>query len=190
MLWTRPLQVRQLSPFVVNNLMNLSPLGRTTITIAHRLSTIKDADIIHVMGEGLTLESGTHNELIQAGGAYARLVQSQKLREGREGRESSGVLDADNASEESGHSIEKEIREEIPLGRKNTGQHSLASEVLEQKQKAMGENGNEKDYDLPYLFKRMFLIIRDRWKNYFFGAVFACRTCFIFRVYSFLTSHF
>ena len=141
------------------------------------------------MGEGLVLESGTHHDLIQAGGAYARLVQSQKLREGREGRERSDVLDADDASEESGHSIEKEIREEIPLGRKNT-EHSLASEVLEQKQEAMGKNGKEKDYDLPYLFKRMFLIIRDRWKNYFFGAVFACRTCFTFRVYSFLTSRF
>ena len=146
------------------------------------------------MSEGLVIESGTHNELIQAGGAYARLVQSQKLREGRESREAredNGVesLDAGDASEESGHSIEKEILEEIPLGRKNTG-HSLASEVLEKKQEVMGENENEKDYDLPYVFKRMFLIIRDRWKNYFFGAVFACRTCFffIFRVYSFLTS--
>ena len=179
MLWTRLLQVRHPNPFVVDNLLNLTPLGRTTITIAHRLSTIKDADVIHVMGEGLVLESGTHNDLIQAGGAYARLVQSQKLREGRGGRESSGLLDADNASEDSAHSIEKEISEEIPLGRKNTG-HSLASEVLEQKQQAKGENENEKDYELPYLFKRMFLIVRDRWKNYFFGAMFACRTCLSF----------
>ena len=140
------------------------------------------------MAEGLVLESGTHSDLINAGGAYARLVQSQKLREGREGRESSGVLDAD-ASEESEHSIEKEIEEEIPLDRKNTG-HSLASEVLEQKQAAMGETGKEKDYDLPYLFKRMFLIVQDRWKNYFFGFLLACRMCFIFRIHSFLTSRF
>ena len=188
MLWTRPLQVRHPRPFVVDNLLNLTPLGRTTITIAHRLSTIKDADVIHVMGEGLVLESGTHSDLIQAGGAYARLVQSQKLREGRERRENSDVLDAD-ASEESEHSIEKEIREEVPLGRRNTG-HSLASEILEQKKEAMGENGKEKDFSLLYLFKRMFVIIRDRWKNYFFGFVFACRRCFVFRVYSFLSSRF
>ena len=162
----------------VDNLLKLTPgpLGRTTITIAHRLSTIKDADVIHVMGEGLVLESGTHHDLIQAGGAYARLVQSQKLREGGEGHESSDVLDADNASEGSGHSIEKEIREEIPLGRKST-EHSLTNEGLEQKQKAMGENEKEKDHDLPYLFKRMYFIMRDLWKTYFFGAVFACRTC-------------
>ena len=136
------------------------------------------------MGEGLVLESGTHSDLIQGGGAYARLVQSQKLREGREKSEDSGILDAD-ASEESEHSIEKEIREEIPLDRKNTA-HSLASEVLKQKKEAMGEKGKEKDFDLIYLFKRMFLIVRDRWKSYFFGTMFACRTYFIFRAYSFL----
>jgi ATP-binding cassette subfamily B (MDR/TAP) protein 1 len=141
------------------------------------------------MGEGLVLESGTHNDLIQAGGAYARLVQSQKLREGRDGRESSGLLDTDNASDDSGHSIEKEFCEEVPLDRKNTG-HSLASDVLKQKQQAMGENEKEKDHELPYLFRRMLLIVRDQWRNYSFGVVFACRTCFIFRVYSFLTSRF
>ena len=186
MLWTRPLQVNHPRPFVVDNLVNLTSLGRTTITIAHRLSTIKDADVIHVMGEGLVLESGTHSDLIQAGGAYARLVQSQKLREGRERSENSGILDAD-ASEESEHSIEKEIREEIPLDRRDTA-HSLASEVLKQKKEAMGENEKEKDYHLTYLFKRMFLIVRDQWQSYFFGTVFACRTCFILHAYPFLTS--
>ena len=137
------------------------------------------------MGEGRVLESGTHNDLIQAGGVYARLVQSQKLREGRERR--SQLLDADNASEDFRHSMEKEVQEKIPLGRKNT-EHSLASDILEQKRQAMGASGkneNEKDYDLPYLFRRMFLIIRDRWQNYFFGFVFACCACFIFRVYFF-----
>lgn len=147
MLWTRLLQLRYPSPFVVDILLNLTPSGRTNITIAHRLSTIKDADVIHVMGEGLVLESGTHHDLIQAGGAYARLVQSQNLREKQEGIESSDVLNSDNSIEESGHSIEKEIHEKFPVGRKNT-EHSLASKVLEQKKEAMGENETEKDYDL------------------------------------------
>ena len=140
------------------------------------------------MGEGLVLESGTHSDLIQGGGVYASLVQSQKLREGRERSENSVVLDAD-ASEESEHSIEKEICEEIPLDRKNTA-HSLASEVLKQKKEAMGEKGKEKDFDLIYLFKRMFLIVRDRWKSCFFAIVFACCTCFIFHLYPSLTSRF
>ena len=154
MLWTRLLQLRYPSPFVVDILLNLTPSRRTNITIAYRLYTIKDADIIHIMGEGLVLESGTHHwhDLIQAGGAYTRLMQSQNLHEKREGIESSDVLNSDNSTsiEELGHSIvciEKEIHEKIPVGRKNT-EHSLASKVLEQKKEAMGENETEKDYDL------------------------------------------
>jgi len=134
------------------------------------------------MGDGLVLESGTHNDLIQAGGAYARLVQAQKL---REGHENSALVESDNVSE---HDMEKAAREEIPLGRKNTG-HSLASEILEQKRKAMEASGQDKEEDLGlfYLFKRMAPLIRDQWKNYFLGAIFACRTSFIFRVIIFLT---
>jgi len=135
------------------------------------------------MGDGLVLESGTHNDLIQAGGAYARLVQAQKL---REGHENSTPAESDNVSE---HDMDKEAREEIPLGRKNTG-HSLASEILEQKRKAMEASGQDKDGEdlgLFYLFKRMAPLIRDQWKNYFLGAIFACCTSFIFRVIHFLT---
>jgi ATP-binding cassette, subfamily B, bacterial MsbA len=53
--------------------------GRTTIVVAHRLSTVRDADLIVVMSDGRTVESGTHSELITAGGAFARLVRAQAL---------------------------------------------------------------------------------------------------------------
>ncbi|NTW40344.1 MAG: ABC transporter ATP-binding protein [Cellulomonadaceae bacterium] len=51
--------------------------GRTSFVIAHRLSTIRDADVILVMEHGSIVEQGSHTELIEAGGAYARLYASQ-----------------------------------------------------------------------------------------------------------------
>ena len=51
--------------------------GRTTFVIAHRLSTIEKADKIIVMGDGGILEAGTHEALLEAGGAYSRLHSRQ-----------------------------------------------------------------------------------------------------------------
>ena len=51
--------------------------GRTSFVIAHRLSTIRDADTILVMEHGDIVEQGTHAELLERGGAYARLHAAQ-----------------------------------------------------------------------------------------------------------------
>jgi subfamily B ATP-binding cassette protein MsbA len=51
--------------------------GRTTLVIAHRLSTVIDADLIHVIDNGTVAESGSHKELIDKDGIYARLYHMQ-----------------------------------------------------------------------------------------------------------------
>jgi ATP-binding cassette subfamily B (MDR/TAP) protein 1 len=125
------------------------------------------------MGDGLVLESGTHDDLLEADGAYARLVQAQKLREVAKGSEDAVSEDSSDDEE-----MEKVVREEVPLGRKNTLQ-SLASEILARKRKDAESSESRDDFSLIYLFKRMVPLMRDQWWNYFFAAVGSCRKCFI-----------
>ena len=51
--------------------------GRTSFVIAHRLSTVRRADVIYVIDAGRIAERGTHDELIEANGTYARIYRSQ-----------------------------------------------------------------------------------------------------------------
>ncbi|VFC13209.1 gluconate permease [Clostridioides difficile] len=57
----------------MRNLMN----GRTSFVIAHRLSTIRNADLILVMNNGSIIEQGNHDELMEKGGFYEKLYNSQ-----------------------------------------------------------------------------------------------------------------
>jgi ATP-binding cassette subfamily B protein len=51
--------------------------GRTSFIVAHRLSTIREADVILVMRAGQIVEQGSHKQLLQQGGFYAQLYNSQ-----------------------------------------------------------------------------------------------------------------
>ena len=54
-------------------------VGRTSIVIAHRLSTIQNADKIVVLDHGKIVEEGTHHDLLEQQGLYARLVEMQSF---------------------------------------------------------------------------------------------------------------
>ena len=53
--------------------------NRTTLIIAHRLSTVRNADHLLVLENGRLVETGTHDELLSRGGAYARMIEAQDL---------------------------------------------------------------------------------------------------------------
>ena len=53
--------------------------GRSSVVIAHRLSTVKNANRICVMEDGKVVEEGKHDELMDVGGHYAKLVKNQEL---------------------------------------------------------------------------------------------------------------
>jgi ATP-binding cassette subfamily B protein len=58
---------------LVQEALERATQNRTTIAIAHRLSTIRSADVIFSLEDGVLVESGTHDELLETGGLYARL---------------------------------------------------------------------------------------------------------------------
>lgn len=62
---------------IVQQAMDKLTVGRTSFVIAHRLSTIKNADLILVMKDGDIIESGNHKELLEKGGFYTELYNSQ-----------------------------------------------------------------------------------------------------------------
>ena len=61
----------------IQNAFNTMMKGRTSFIVAHRLSTIREADLILVMRDGHIVEQGSHHELLEKGGFYAQLYQSQ-----------------------------------------------------------------------------------------------------------------
>ena len=62
---------------LIQEAMDRLTAGRTSFVIAHRLSTIRNADIILVMKDGNIIEQGNHAQLIEKGGFYCSLYNSQ-----------------------------------------------------------------------------------------------------------------
>ncbi|PJJ57840.1 ATP-binding cassette subfamily B protein [Mumia flava] len=76
---------------LVQEALDRATHGRTTIAIAHRLSTIQNADVIFGLEDGELVEQGTHAELLERGGLYARLYVEQFGSGSVEARFSDGV---------------------------------------------------------------------------------------------------
>jgi ATP-binding cassette, subfamily B, bacterial MsbA len=62
---------------LIEDAMSRLLVGRTTLIIAHRLSTVRRADRLVVLDHGRIVEEGTHHQLLEVGGLYARLYQRQ-----------------------------------------------------------------------------------------------------------------
>ena len=67
------------SEHAVQQALDAAMAGRTVLVIAHRLSTIRKADRIVLLEKGKIVESGTHKQLVEIGGSYAKLVELQSF---------------------------------------------------------------------------------------------------------------
>ncbi|GAP87976.1 putative ABC transporter [Rosellinia necatrix] len=102
---------------IVQQALDNASKGRTTITIAHKLATIRNADNIVVMRKGHIVEQGTHTSLLEAQGAYARLVHAQDLLPGGKSGETSDS-EAENLEKSQ---INQELEPSRTLSRFPTG---------------------------------------------------------------------
>ncbi|ORX90713.1 P-loop containing nucleoside triphosphate hydrolase protein [Basidiobolus meristosporus CBS 931.73] len=98
---------------IVQQALDRASSGRTTIVIAHRLSTIRNADQIIVMDRGDIIESGDHNSLLKAEGAYYKLVELQKI--GNKDNELDAVPPPEDQNLEAIKSKDSELRRQTTV---------------------------------------------------------------------------
>ncbi|KAF4551976.1 ABC transporter-like protein 12 [Elsinoe fawcettii] len=111
-------------------------IGRTVITVAHRLSTIKSSNNIIVMRQGKVVEQGTHENLIEANGAYAELVRLQNLNV-KGGDENAGSIDISSLSTESVTALDE----------KTAAQETAVPVLSEKGKKRKGHSGKTSSGD-------------------------------------------
>lgn len=178
---------------VVQEALDKAAQGRTTITIAHRLSTIKNADKIVVMGKGIILEQGTHNELLaKPDGAYAGLVHAQEIR----GRDVIDSVVDDELDEEKltsmGGTLDKVAslkgeKAEMPAGMSRMLSKKSVTSMLAKRGEDLEKGQTGKRRSLFYLLYRLALINKDKiWTLYVPGVICAVGSGAVYPVFSIL----
>lgn len=94
---------------IVQNALDRVSKSRTTIVIAHKLATVMKADNIIVLGQGEVLEQGTHQGLLDANGAYAKLVNAQNLDGSRRKNDESTDSGEESADETLGEAMSNKL---------------------------------------------------------------------------------
>ncbi|KJZ74288.1 hypothetical protein HIM_06294 [Hirsutella minnesotensis 3608] len=135
---------------IVQAALNNVAQGRTMVVIAHRLSTIRDADNIIVMAKGEKIETGTHQELIDQGGVYARLVRAQDLGRGEDG---TAILTGGSDEEDN------EIKDTEPVDLDKALTHVSTNVGSAGGQNAAPYKGQDCDYGL---FHGLYLVLREQ----------------------------
>ncbi|KAL2787334.1 P-loop containing nucleoside triphosphate hydrolase protein [Aspergillus keveii] len=126
---------------VVQAALEKAAEGRTTIVIAHRLSTIKTAHNIVVLVGGTITEQGTHDELVDHGGTYFKLVEAQRLNEEKEAAALDDEEDIDT----------EETKAEIARIKTAT---SASSSLDDEEKAAIGRTGTHKSVSSAILAKK------------------------------------
>jgi ATP-binding cassette, subfamily B, bacterial len=85
------------SEVAVQRALKTALAGRTSVVIAHRLSTVRDADQILVVEAGRVVERGRHTELLEAGGLYAELYNTQFAEQAEDDDDHRATLEAEGA---------------------------------------------------------------------------------------------
>ncbi|KAF1812099.1 multidrug resistance protein 3 [Eremomyces bilateralis CBS 781.70] len=128
---------------IVQKALDNVSADRTTLVIAHRLSTVRNADNIAVLSDGAVTEQGTHDQLIEADGIYARLVRIQDL----------GNSEDDDADDDMEQPVTR-----MTLGRFGT---------MLQPGEGDGTSGKELELKLQYgLIKSLWIMLAERKELY------------------------
>ncbi|XP_043725072.1 ABC transporter B family member 15-like isoform X2 [Telopea speciosissima] len=156
---------------IVQEALDKAAVGRTTIVIAHRLSTIRNADVIAVVNNGLVMETGSHDELIQnENGLYSSLVRLQQTEKKTEDTTivtTTALVDNNSSS------------------RRSSIMSRSSSARSESKEESDAVSAEERKLPLPS-FRRLLMLNLPEWKQAILGCVGAMLFGAVQPVYAFV----